>query len=367
MSLRVRKRWSECDAGSRRARIDGSLQAGRSVDDSEMNRMDRIIGQAILAILRAHRLDVAPVRLAALTRQLLASSRGALSPQVLDLNEIVRSMEKMLARVMGDDIHLCCTLDPRLDTVRADPGQMRQALMSLAVNARNAMPAGGKLTIETANAELGEEYCRTHPEIRPGSYVMLAATDTGTAMTDEARRLCDPAFAARESGQGTGLAAVFGIVKQCEGSIAIQSQPGVSTSLRIYLPRLESGKVPRGTETILLVESDHAVRALNLRALRLAGFIVLEAASGAEALRLAADFPETIHLIVTDAVSPGADGCGLAEQLQNQQPSIKVLYGSEFCDNAAIRAGIQQDRICFLQKPFSPAALVRKVRELLPQ
>lgn len=319
-------------------------------------------------------------RSASLTRQLLAFSRKqVLAPKVLDLNEVVRDTEKMLRRVIGEDIQLTTTLHPQLGSVKADPGQLEQVLLNLAVNARDAMPQGGKLTIETNNVILGEDYARSHADIKPGRYVMLAVTDTGIGMTEDVkRRLFEPFFTTKGSGKGTGLglAVVHGIVKQSDGTIEVYSEPGVGTSFKIYLPRVEQaaptgksrsdlGSAPRGTETLLLVEDEDAVRALTRFTLQQCGYTVLEASSGEEAIRVATNHREKIHLLVTDVVMPGMGGRVLAEQLLSLHPEMKVLFLSGYTDDAVVRHGILHEEVNFLQKPFSPSALAHQVREVL--
>jgi PAS domain S-box-containing protein len=321
-------------------------------------------------------------RSASLTRQLLAFSRKqVLAPKVLDLNDVVRETEKMLRRVIGADIHLTTTMHSQLGSVKADSGQLEQVLLNLAVNARDAMPQGGKLTIETNNVDLDEDYARSHADVRPGRYVMLAVTDTGIGMTEEVkRRLFEPFFTTKGPGYGTGLglAVVHGIVKQSDGTIEVYSEPGMGTSFKIYLPRVEQaaptakswpglGPAPRGTETLLLVEDDDAVRALARFTLQQCGYTVLEAIDGEEAIRVATNHREKIHLLVTDVVMPGMGGRVLAEQLLTLHPEMKVLYLSGYTDDAVVRHGILHEEVNFLQKPFSTNALAHQVHNVLAQ
>ncbi len=319
-------------------------------------------------------------RSASLTRQLLAFSRKqVLAPKVLDLNDVVRDTEKMLRRVIGEDVHLTTALHPQLGSVKADPGQLEQVLLNLAVNARDAMPQGGKLTIETSDVALGEEYARSHADVRPGRYVMLAVTDTGIGMTEEIKRhLFEPFFTTKGAGKGTGLglAVVHGIVKQSDGTIEVYSEPGVGTSFKIYFPRVDQaaprgkswpdlGPAPRGTETLLLVEDEDGVRALARFTLQQCGYTVLEASHGEDAIRVATSHREKIHLLVTDVVMPGMGGRVLAERLLSLYPEMKVLYLSGYTDDAVVRHGILHAEVNFLQKPFSPNALAHQVREVL--
>ncbi len=318
-------------------------------------------------------------RAAMLTGQILAfSRRQMLQPQVLDLNELVRNLEQMLKRLIGEDITLTSILDPAIGPVKADPGQLDQVLVNLAVNARDAMPSGGRLTIETAPVELDEAYARMHPGATPGPYVMLAVSDTGCGMDAETQaRVFEPFFTTKEKGKGTGLglSTVYGIVKQSGGYITVYSEVGCGTTFKIYLPRI-TGEAPRaakpaaappptGSETILLVEDEEAVRAFTRSVLESQGYTVLEARDGAEALRLAQDHPGEIHLLVTDVVMPGLSGRALAERLAPARPTMNVLYLSGYTDNAIVHHGVLDDDIAFLQKPFTRDALARKVRAIL--
>jgi two-component system cell cycle sensor histidine kinase/response regulator CckA len=316
-------------------------------------------------------------RAASLTRQLLAFSRKAvLAPKVFDLNALIIDAEKMLRRVIGEDVHLAAQLQTNLGPVRADPGHLEQVLLNLCVNARDAMPRGGKLTVETREVQLGD----THAGARPGKYVLLAVSDTGVGMTEEVRRhLFEPFFTTKEAGKGTGLglATVHGIVKQSGGHIEVDSEVGVGTTIKVYLPRAAppagTGRssihgpeaLPHGTERLLLVEDDEGVRALSRHILRSCGYTLLEAASGDEALRLARGIRGPIHLLVTDVVMPGLGGRELAERLLESHPGAKVLYLSGYTDDAVVRHGVREVGVQFLQKPYTPAALAQKVREVL--
>ncbi|MDB5310155.1 MAG: Blue-light-activated protein [Gemmataceae bacterium] len=319
-------------------------------------------------------------RSAGLTRQLLAFSRKqVLATWILDLNAVVADTTSLLRRVIGEDVRLSTAPGRGLWPVRADAGQVEQVLLNLAVNARDAMPRGGKLTIETANVELDEGYASSHSDARPGSHVLLAVADTGHGMTPEVRaKIFEPFFTTKEVGKGTGLglATVYGIVKQSGGHIGVNSEVGVGTTFKVYLPRVEpeGGAVndpsrrptpPRGSETILVVEDEPAVRALTRHVLRQAGYAVLEAADGDTALRVAAGHAGPIHLLVTDVVMPGFGGREVAEQLAGRHPGMRVLFVSGYTDDAVVRHGVLYDRVNFLQKPFTPIALAQKVREVL--
>ena len=319
-------------------------------------------------------------RSAGLTRQLLAFSRQQiLAPRVLDLNEVVTDTEKMLRRLIGEDLRLATTLDPALWAVRADAGQVEQVLMNLAVNARDAMPRGGRLTIETRNVELDETYVRTHPDARAGPHVLLRVSDTGSGMPPEVRaRIFEPFFTTKGPGKGTGLglATVYGIVKQSGGHVAVDSEVGVGTTFHVYLPQVANAAggskthralrdPPRGTETILLVEDEDGVRVLTRRVLAGCGYTVLEAANGDEASRVASAHDGPIHLLVTDVVMPGVGGRAVTELVAERHPSVRVLFMSGYTDDAVIRHGVIREGVNFLQKPFSPAALAFKVRAVL--
>src|SRR5712691_3612330 len=322
-------------------------------------------------------------RAAGLTRQLLAFSRKqVLEPKVLDLNAVVGGMDEMLRRLIGEDIELQAELVSDLGRTRADPGQIEQVLMNLVVNARDAMPKGGRVTLETANAEMDETFVRDHLGARPGRYVMLAVRDTGLGMDAETQKhMFEPFFTTKEKGKGTGLglATVYGIVKQSEGYIWVDSAPGAGTTVKVYLPWVAAEPVaegpkrpvvteemlPPGTETVLLVEDEEMVRRMTREVLEGAGYRVLEAASGFEALRVSAGHTGRLDLMLTDVVMPGMSGRELAERLAPVRPGMKVLYMSGHTDDAIFHHGVTRAGTGFLQKPFTPDALERRVRELL--
>jgi len=319
-------------------------------------------------------------RAAALTRQLLAFSRKqVLQPRVLDLNDVVKGLEKMLRRLIGEDISLAFTAGEGLKAVRADPGQIEQVLLNLAVNARDAMPQGGKLTIETQNAELDEAYAATHAGASQGDYVMLAVSDTGIGMDAETQsHIFEPFFTTKELGKGTGLglATVHGIVTQSGGRIEVYSEPGRGAAFKIYLPAVAGAAesldvIPAapgagtGHETILVVEDDRAVREVVAETLSQRGYRVLRAADGAAALEVAKGAGGGIRLLLTDIVMPGLGGRELAQALRAGHPGIRLLYMSGYTDDAVIRHGILEEGTPFLQKPFTAEVLALKVREVL--
>ena len=327
--------------------------------------------------------DVTQIRKAAqgaseLTGQLLAFSRQqVLQPKVVDLNAAVSGMERLLTRVLPEDIKLRCTTASDTGTIRVDPGQLEQVIMNLAVNARDAMPTGGLLTIETANVDLDAAYLQGHALAKPGRYVMLAVTDTGTGMDAATQaRIFEPFYTTKEIGKGTGLglATVQGIVQQSGGFIWVYSEPDHGTVFKIYLPRVDepastgdaaTAAQTRGTETVLVVEDVPAVRAVTREMLKRYGYNVLEAADGPTALQLAAAYAEPIHLLLTDVVMPEMNGRDLADRIQAARPATRVLFMSGYTDDAVVRHGILQDGIAYLQKPFTPASLATKVREVL--
>ena len=328
----------------------------------------------------AEEIRKAGLRAADLTRQLLAFSRQqVIAPTVLNLNDVVANMDKLLRRLIGEDVELRAVLAPELSAVKADASQLDQLLLNLAVNARDAMPNGGQLTIETQNVELDEAYVQEHLSAQPGHYAMLAVTDTGTGMDAATQAsIFEPFFTTKESGKGTGLglATVYGIVKQSGGWIWVYSEPGRGTSFKVYLPRVtEAAALPaptpapsvsiRGSETILLLEDEEPVRHLIHKVLKANGYTVLVAANGRDAERAAAEHHERIDLLLTDVVLPGLNGRQVAERLVATRPGIRVLYLSGYTDDAIVHHGVLEPGVAFLQKPFTPVTLGRKVREVL--
>lgn len=325
-------------------------------------------------------------RAAKLTNQLLAFSRQqVLQPRIIDLNRTVREIEAMLVRIIGEDIELVTDLAPDIGAVQADPGQIEQVIVNLVVNARDAMPTGGRISIRTCNAELTPADAKRHAYVvRTGHYVKLTVADTGEGMEPEVQaRIFEPFFTTKERGKGTGLglSTVYGIVKQSGGYIWVQSEKGVGTVFEVYLPRVADAQrvveasgdgrperpteAPRGTETVLLVEDEESVRSLIRKILEQRGYVVLEARSGQEALDLCATYEGPIDLLLTDVVMPEMSGRELAERLLPTRAETRVLFMSGYTEDAVVRHGIENTRINFLEKPFSPAALARKVREVL--
>jgi PAS domain S-box-containing protein len=321
----------------------------------------------------------AGVRAAGLTRQLLAFSRKQIiEPTLLDLNQIATDMRAMLGRLIGEDVKVVLRLRAELALVKADRAQVEQIIMNLAVNARDAMPKGGTLTIETANVELDEHYAKTHSAVKPGLYVGLTVTDTGTGMTQAVQaRLFEPFFTTKGPGKGTGLglATVYGIVQRSGGSVGVYSEVGKGTAFKVYFPRADAAeKVAEtpapvllksaGSQTVLVVEDEHAVRDLAQRLLQRLGYTVLIAADAAEACRVFDEHP-TIDLLLTDVVMPGASGPELTRQLIEQRPALKVIYMSGYTEDAIVQHGVLKPGIAFLNKPFTSQTLGEKVRQVL--
>jgi signal transduction histidine kinase len=322
-------------------------------------------------------------RAAGLTRQLLVFSRKqTVQPVVLDLNEVVIEMEQLLVRLIDAHIRLVLVPGERIGCIMADSGYIGQVLMNLAVNARDAMPNGGTLTIATSDTILNEDYAREHPGIRPGDYVMLSVGDTGTGMTEEVKaRLFEAFFTTKTLGKGTGLglATCQTIVQQCTGSIDVSSELGKGTTFKIYFPKVERlvedtkkdttlGPSPRGTETLLIVEDDQSVRHLACAVLAANGYEVHSAANGQDALNVAHEHKgPPISLVITDVIMPLMDGKVMAEWMKITDPNLKVLFTSGYTDDAIIQHGVLENGVEFLPKPYMPGTLVRKVRELLDQ
>ncbi|MFI5182615.1 MAG: ATP-binding protein [Thermoanaerobaculia bacterium] len=366
----------------------GRLAGGIAHDFN--NLLTAILGYAELAAgrlkpddpsrLELSEIDKAAQRAADLTRQLLAFSRKQVFElRVIDLNRVVSNTHKMLRRLIGEDIEFVMSLKERLSSVKADTGQIEQVLLNLAVNSRDAMPKGGKLTIETSEVELGESYSTSHFDVPPGPYVVLAVSDTGTGMDAKAlSHVFEPFFTTKEAGKGTGLglSTVYGVVKQSGGHVTVYSEPGVGTTFRIYLPRVEDAPemdrgssahaaLAGGTETVLVVEDEEAIRRLTCRALEAYGYTVLSAAGAREAIRLCEEYAGEIHLMLTDVVMPGVSGRELARSAAALRPLVKVLFMSGYTDNVVVHHGVLDPGTPFLQKPFTPRSLAQKVREVL--
>jgi two-component system cell cycle sensor histidine kinase/response regulator CckA len=314
-----------------------------------------------------------------LTRQLLAfGRRQVLQPVFLDLNAAVNRLHTMLSRLIGDDIEVVSALQSDLGTIKADPSQLEQVLMNLAVNARDAMPEGGKITIETANVEMDEAYARQYASAKPGPHVMLAVSDTGVGIEEGIQsRIFEPFFSTKADGKGTGLglSTVFGIVKQSAGTISVCSAPGQGTTFKIYFPRYENApdiireEKPKplrgGSETLLLVDDAAPLRELTRRLLEDCGYTVLNSGDPAEAIQIAGLHKGPLPLMITDVVMPGLSGPALAEKLTSARPETKVLYTSGYADDAVFKPGMLGPNCAFLEKPFTRDDLVRKVRDLL--
>jgi two-component system cell cycle sensor histidine kinase/response regulator CckA len=318
-------------------------------------------------------------RAATLTSQLLAfSRRQVLQPKVLDINRLIGTVSTMLRRLIGEDIDLRLELRQDLGQVSADPGQLEQVLMNLVVNARDAMPNGGTLTIETADIQIGESFKGRKIAVKPGAYTLIAVSDTGSGMDEATQaRLFEPFFTTKVHGRGTGLglSTVFGIVSQSGGCVDVYSVPGKGTSVKVYLPRIDQPltaepavhepRATHGTETILLVEDDEMVRTLVRETLAREGYKVLDAPDPLEGRRVSDAFRGKIDLLITDVVLPKVSGREFAEQITRRRREIKVMYMSGYTDSAVVNSGILQKEVAFLQKPFTPKSLTEKVREVL--
>ncbi len=319
-------------------------------------------------------------RAGSLTTQLLAfSRRQVIQPKVLNLNSIISDIEKMLHRLIGEDIQIDTKLHPQLGNIKADPGQLDQVLMNLAINARDAMPKGGTLIIETHNEYLDEDYAKYHLSVAPGNYVIISMSDTGIGMDEETKkRIFEPFYTTKGKGKGTGLglSTVYGIVKQCGGNIWVYSEVGKGTTFKIYFPRVEEKQQPvsharpapvsySGSETILIVEDDYGVREITRTFLSKYGYNVIESSDVDHAIELVDNYDDRIHLLITDVIMPQMNGRDLSEKIISLRPEIKVLFVSGYTDNAIVHHGILNEGVNFLPKPFSPVQLAQKVREVL--
>ncbi len=339
----------------------------------ELSAMDPLRGYAEEILKAADRAG-------ALTNQLLAfSRRQIMQPRVISVNTVVGQTEKMLHRLIGEDVELVMRLGAGVGNIKADPGHVEQAVVNLAVNARDAMPLGGRLTIETENVHLDEHYARTHMGVSPGDFVLIAVSDTGHGMDAETRRrIFEPFFTTKEKGKGTGLglATVYGMIKQTGGDIWVYSEPGRGTTFKLYFPRVaeptsdsadgDASLAKRaGGETVLVVEDEKAVRDLTVHMLQQLGYVILTASSGTEALEIGQAHEGTINLLLTDVVMPGMSGRKLADQLLEQRPGTKVLFLSGYTENTVVHHGVLDAGVNFLPKPFSRENLARKLREVL--
>jgi len=364
----------------------GKLAGGVAHDFN--NLLTVIIGNAQLALMDVIKVDTlwqirkAGERAASLTRQLLAFSRKQIvQPKILDINELLTDIEKILGRLIGEDVELLTIPEPELWQVEIDPGQMEQVIMNLAVNARDAMIEGGKLTIETANADLDKNYFHEHgiKGERPSHYVMLAIIDTGSGMDKETREhIFEPFFTTKEVGKGTGLglSTVYGIVKQNDGFVWVYSEPGKGTTFKVYLPKVKGNAEPEekeqtpvddlsGFETVLIVEDDDSLRNFAQKILHIYGYRTLNAENGEDALRVCKEHDGQIDLMITDVVMPKMGGKELAERLRPLYPQMKVIYMSGYTDNAIVHHGVLEPGLNFLEKPFTLESLARKVRKAL--
>lgn len=382
-----RRTLEERIRATQRMEAVGRLSGGIAHDFNNLLAIISTYGCFVLEALEAEhpaRRDLMEVlaateRAAALTSQLLAFSRRQLiEPRRLDVSILLTDLSRMLIRTLGTDIEISTVLDERLWTVEMDPSQFEQVLLNLAVNARDAMPHGGKLTIEAANTSLDDEYAAQHPEVEPGEYIRISITDSGVGMSEHVRaRVFEPFFTTKPVGKGTGLglASVYGIVRQARGHIWVYSEPGAGTTFKVYLPRAngepEAAVVRRsiipkgGDETILVVEDEPIVRASTVRLLRNAGYAVVEASNGVDALIKCRACDGRLSLVVTDVVMPQMGGRELASKLAETWPEIRVLYVSGYTENAIVHHGVLDSGLVFLQKPYKREDLLSRVRQLL--
>jgi two-component system cell cycle sensor histidine kinase/response regulator CckA len=366
----------------------GRLAGGIAHDFN--NLLTVIIGSVELALMRFASSDPAKgllvevnkaaERAALLTQQLLAFSRKQIiEPKVLNLNDLISDLNTMMVRLIREDINIQILPGKDLGAIKADSGQLQQVLVNLVVNARDAMPGGGKIVIETANVDLDDGYCALHPYVTPGRFVMLSVSDTGHGMSDEVKaHIFEPFYTTKTKGKGTGLglATTHGVVKQAGGSIEVYSEVGIGTTLKIYLPRVEekASQLVRdekstewlgGTETVLVVEDEEILRGLCVRILDGLGYRVFQAGNGDEAIALATGYGERIDLLLTDVVMPGMSGAELATQLVLHHPETRVLFTSGYTENAITHHGVLKEGVSFINKPYTPSALAKKVREVL--
>ncbi|OEU65700.1 MAG: hypothetical protein BBJ57_13040 [Desulfobacterales bacterium PC51MH44] len=389
-NITERKSIEEQLRQSRKMEAVGTLAGGVAHDFN--NLLTVIIGNAELALMdvikdeslrkEIEEIKKAGGKAASLTRQLLAFSRKqVIKPEVIDLNEGINETKNMLKRTIGEDIEFLTVLKPELWKVHTDSGQIDQIIMNMVVNARDAMPQGGKLTIETANADIDRNYFREHgiKGEKPGHYVMLAVSDTGKGMDKETREhIFEPFFTTKEVGKGTGLglSTVYGIVKQSNGFVWVYSEPGLGSTFKVYLPKVKGDAKPEekeqspvddpgGSETVLIVEDDYGLRKFAQEVLQSYGYRILVAENGENALRVSKEYESPIHLLLTDVVMPKMSGKEVAERLQPLNPRMKVIYMSGYTDNAIVRHGVLEPGINFLEKPFTPEGLARKVRKAI--
>jgi PAS domain S-box-containing protein len=390
VDITERKQFEAQLQQARRMEAVGRLAGGIAHDFN--NLLTIIKGYTELALMHAkglpelkadvERIEDASERASRLVRQLLAfSRRQVLQPKVVDLNDIVLGLDKLLRRLMDEDVEMLTIADRPVGAIKADPGQIEQVIMNLVVNARDAMPDGGRLIVETSNVELDAGYARDHATVRPGRYVMLAVSDTGTGMSaDTVAHIFEPFYTTKESGRGTGLglSTVYGIVKQSGGYVWVYSEPGRGTTFKVYLPRVEEAlealpatktksqdQVKMGTETILLVEDEPDLRELTRTVLSSKGYTIVEARNAEEAEHLAESNGRKIHLLLTDVIMPGISGRELAKRILARHSAMRVLYMSGYTYNVIAQGGTLERGVSFLQKPFTPSTLVERVREVL--